>query len=299
MNNLSSQFLAMGSTNLVVYGNNDIINNVMLCDTSNSTIITTITVDLPITYLSISNDNTILSVGSNNSMHKFGITSTNLVPNILPGKLLYPTIIPNGGYIVGQPGDTNFSINLTISKSPTNMFSLTFSDDFSTLVEAQSTYSTVLETSADPPQISISVQLNEVTKDVTEVIYKIINEIGHRESGLGKYCGTVMNVDGITQFQVLFLEVNCAVIGTGSLFDKILNFNNNNVIEVDGLGFTGYILLKILLGRLLYEQFNIKWAYRCNYPQLYTATLTSIYSDSIPTLKANSGYEELLKWSSD
>ncbi len=301
---LSSQFLAMGSTNLAVYGNNNndgMTNNIILYDTSNSSIITGIIVDLPIIYLSISSDNTILSIGSNNNILKFGITSTDLVPNTFPRKLLYPTITAEGGTIAGQPGDTDSSINIIISKSPTNIFSLTFSDDFSMLTKALSTYSTVPDTSIDPPQISISVQLNEVTKDVVEVVYRVTSGLEKYYDGLGKYCGTVMNVDGITQFQVLFLEVNCAVIGVGSLFDKILNFNSNNNsnIEVDGLGFTGYILLKILLGRLLYSEFNLKWAYRCNYARLYAATSASIYSDSISTLKTNSSYEELLKWSCD
>lgn len=88
------------------------------------------------------------------------------------------------------------------------------------------------------------------------------------------------------------------MIGEGSYYNKIVGFNKSG-LSVDGIGFIGYILLKVLLGRLLISPyiFDLKWAYRENYPLLYATTLNSIYKNVIPILSANIGYENLLKWS--
>ncbi len=183
------------------------------------------------------------------------------------------------------------------------IFTITFNNIEVHIGTATATLSNIIFTTnmanvIDPVQIFIQMQNNTVTKDVIEVIYEVYDEVNH-QNGLGKYCGNIISVKNnnnisCTLFQIYFLEVNCAVIGDGTLYNKILCFNKQ--LFVDGIGFIGYILLKILLGRLLYEEFNIKWAYRVNYPKLYSDTLSSIYSNSIPTLKANSEYENLLRW---
>ena len=115
----------------------------------------------------------------------------------------------------------------------------------------------------------------------------IVGDCHKHKCGLGEYTGFTQSPymsEGFTLFYLVKLNIGDAIIGEGTLTNKI------NTLKLT-TNFILYTLLKFTLGRLLFKEFDLKWLYRCNYRKLLRVTSNSIYKNTIPYLSTNSGFE--------
>lgn len=148
------------------------------------------------------------------------------------------------------------------------------------------------------PYISIFFVLDNTYLQDIAYTSIIVGDCKHHQCGLGKYSGytqspykpTPETTDGFSLFYIVKLNIGDAIIGSGTLTEKIelLNLGNQFLL---------YALFKFILGRLVFCELNLKWLYRQNYKKLLRRTSKTIYKNTIPYLLQNKGFEVYFKYS--
>lgn len=148
------------------------------------------------------------------------------------------------------------------------------------------------------PNILITADFSQIIYDVSEVRYLVTyNQL--YTCGFGCYNGFTQHLSPTqTLFYLVPQNIGNAIIGDDSLtlIQKVLNtpFLSN----IDPL--TGYALLKMILGRVLFGKFDAKWMYRKYYNELITAVLDSPYEVFYTDyLGPNKSYEQYFKYKRD
>lgn len=149
--------------------------------------------------------------------------------------------------------------------------------------------------------IEITAQLNSVSYDVLEVVYAIrasaevsvmidaITGVDVCISSLDGYQGTVIRKGDTTNVQVVQLLINKVVRGKGMLIDKTICFG------ISVLDLLKYVLTKLIMGKLIFNELNLCWALTANYDRLLKGIRRSVYRGIIPYLITNSYLEAYLR----
>ena len=149
------------------------------------------------------------------------------------------------------------------------------------------------------PYIHIDGQVdNTFLQDVVYVAFTV-GDCKKHECGLGIYNGYTQsiklnnnnNFNG-TIFYLVELNIGDSIIGVGTYTDKAMELSLTDV-------FLTYALLKFVLGRLVFGEFDLKWLFRDNYKKLIRKVSKTIYRNTIPYLLGNSGNELYFKYSQD
>lgn len=180
-----------------------------------------------------------------------------------------------------------------------------------------------------PPQITIFASMSNITNDVSEVQYTVYDCLQHK-CGLGKYQGftqsniycttnttntTNINSNNFsitnkisnknkvscnssttecfgTIFYVIMLEIGPAVVGSDTL-----SFAEKTTALglADFTRLLEYALVKIILGRLLFCEIDIKWLLRSKYEELLNKVSESIYANFFTYLVTNSQLNNYFK----
>lgn len=146
--------------------------------------------------------------------------------------------------------------------------------------------------------ILITADFSQIIYDVSEVRYLVTYDELYT-GGLGCYNGFTQH---LTQTQTLFYlvpqNIGNAIVGNDSLtlIQKILD-----TPFLSNIGpLTGYALLKMILGRVLFGKFDAKWMYRKYYKKLIVSVLNSPYKIFYDVyLGPNKSYEQYFKYKRD
>ena len=188
------------------------------------------------------------------------------------------------GYIPGANPFISVTVMLTVT-------SLTFSSNDTSLVSRLNSVIT--------PDILIIADLSEITQDLLEARYTVTYSKLYT-CGLGCYNGFTQhltNTNSIKQtlFYLVPLNIGNSVIGSDqeTLLYKIAQTPfGSNVIPL-----ILYALLKMILGRVLFGKFDIKWLYRDYYRKLIKVTIDSDYRIFYEDfLKPDKSYEQYFKY---
>lgn len=137
--------------------------------------------------------------------------------------------------------------------------------------------------------LNIRADTNPTTGEVVCVMFDVL-DCKYHPCGFGKYEGTSIRVDNGTRIWILNLKVNKVIRGTGTPKMKFKE------LGVNGTQLIGYILVKIIMGRILFGEIEICWALTKNYQRLIrTISKSSVYDKILPFLLENSNLEQYLR----
>lgn len=175
----------------------------------------------------------------------------------------------------------------------------------------------------NPISLFIFAQVDSTIGDVSEVAYTVgtplcyervnkfnescesICDTNSKDDGLGCYDGFTRKCSDVTNpldgnlkgcdsslqtpgylFYVSFFEVGPTIIGKGTFVDKTTELGLSDYNDL-----LTYALVKGILGRLLFEEFDLKWLYRDNYCALIEKLKESVYFRFITYMIENEGLE--------
>jgi len=111
-----------------------------------------------------------------------------------------------------------------------------------------------------------------------------------RTSEHSEYYGSLSKIDDGMRLSVLNLEVVDTIKGSGTVREKTAELDVDHVILLP------YILVKIIMGWLLFDELNTKWALTQNYPKLLRGILRNQqYRNILPWLMERSNLEVYLR----
>lgn len=137
--------------------------------------------------------------------------------------------------------------------------------------------------------LNIRADTNPATGEIVCVMFDVL-DCEYHPCGFGKYQGTSIPIDNGTRIWVLNLKVNSVIrgIGTPKMKFKELGVNGSALLE--------YILIKIIMGRILFGEMNICWALTENYYKLIGAvSRSSVYNKILPFLTGSPELEASLR----
>ncbi len=254
-------------------------------------------------FIGINQDNETELTFSYNTLDQFCTATLIGIVSVVLASKTNPSLIVNasGGAIATLnntfPLAPSVSVSFTINSNLQSQLILTMSNPITTtstqlniFVPVKNNFAISLPCTPTPttnqdfctdPSICITATLSPTNGDVLEGVFQVMDNTFYRVAS-ECYQGCTTPINNGTQFAISALFINCTVRGpfgnTGTLLQK---FGNQDDLRVS---VTGYALTKLILGRLVIDDFDIKWLYQCNYDQLRNRIYHSKFNSFVSVL---------------
>lgn len=214
---------------------------------------------------------------------------------IVPGSLVREGPVLRVSFTYGSVSQFLYAVSIPISRLNFQEAAVEIQPSvLSTLLSSQTIDS--MFNDCQHPYLYITAQVdNQFIMDVTYAAFRVGDCMEHECDQNCMFGGYVKKVNEV---ETIFYVRNCnparglklgsVMIGEGSFTDKIGRLDL-------GRKFLEYILLKFILGRLLFGKFNLKYLLRKYYDRLINAVRNSVYANALPFLLQHEDFEHFFR----